>query len=71
MHVDGLDADVVAEAERVASGGADGDQVKLHQLHKQYPGAKQKMAGLDEGLLSFSLRILVHMENPHRCSKFQ
>jgi hypothetical protein len=29
-----------------------------------------ELAGSDEGIPSFSLPVLVHTENPHRCSIF-
>jgi ABC-type multidrug transport system ATPase subunit len=45
-----FDEDVVAEAERVASGGADGDAVKLDSLQKVYPGGKMAVKNISVGI---------------------
>ncbi|RLN80272.1 hypothetical protein BBJ28_00024567 [Nothophytophthora sp. Chile5] len=45
-----IDADVEKEAQRVASGGADGDAVKLMGLRKVYPGGKVAVRDLSFGL---------------------
>ncbi|KAF1336800.1 Abc transporter a family member 1, partial [Globisporangium splendens] len=47
-HVD--DIDVQKEAQRVASGGADGDMIKLHNLRKVYKGGKAAVRNLSFGL---------------------
>ena len=45
-----FDEDVNAEAERVASGRADGDVVKLHNLQKVYPGGKMAVKKISVGI---------------------
>ncbi|KAE9030907.1 ABC transporter A family member 1 [Phytophthora rubi] len=45
-----VDADVEKEAQRVASGAADGDAVKLVGLRKVYPGGKVAVRDLSFGL---------------------
>ncbi|KAG6615637.1 ABC transporter A family member 1 [Phytophthora cinnamomi] len=45
-----IDEDVEKEAQRVASGGADGDAVKLVGLRKVYPGGKVAVRNLSFGL---------------------
>ncbi|KAG3111793.1 ABC transporter A family member 1 [Phytophthora idaei] len=45
-----IDEDVKKEADRVASGGADGDAVKLVGLRKVYPGGKVAVRDLSFGL---------------------
>ncbi|GMF13566.1 unnamed protein product [Phytophthora lilii] len=45
-----IDSDVAKEAQRVASGGADGDAVKLMGLRKVYPGGKVAVRDLSFGL---------------------
>ena len=45
-----FDKDVHAEAERVASGAADGDVVKLHNLQKVYPGGKLAVKNISLGI---------------------
>ncbi|KAF1782645.1 P-loop containing nucleoside triphosphate hydrolase [Phytophthora cactorum] len=45
-----IDEDVKKEADRVASGGADGDAVKLAGLRKVYPGGKVAVRDLSFGL---------------------
>uniref|UniRef100_K3WP40 ABC transporter domain-containing protein n=1 Tax=Globisporangium ultimum (strain ATCC 200006 / CBS 805.95 / DAOM BR144) TaxID=431595 RepID=K3WP40_GLOUD len=47
-HVD--DIDVQKEAQRVASGAADGDMIKLHNLRKVYKGGKAAVRNLSFGL---------------------
>uniref|UniRef100_K3XDJ9 ABC-2 type transporter transmembrane domain-containing protein n=1 Tax=Globisporangium ultimum (strain ATCC 200006 / CBS 805.95 / DAOM BR144) TaxID=431595 RepID=K3XDJ9_GLOUD len=47
-HVD--DIDVEKEAQRVASGAADGDMIKLHNLRKVYKGGKAAVRNLSFGL---------------------
>ena len=44
-------------------GGGGGGQVKVTKILRLV-----KLAGLDEGLLSFSLSILIYTENPDRCN---
>ncbi|RLN54985.1 hypothetical protein BBJ28_00026615, partial [Nothophytophthora sp. Chile5] len=48
-HVE-VDVDVAKEAQRVASGGADGDAVKLMELRKVYKGGKVAVRDLSFGL---------------------
>jgi ABC-type multidrug transport system ATPase subunit len=45
-----FDEDVSAEAERVASGRADGDVVKLHNLQKVYAGGKVAVKNISVGI---------------------
>ncbi|KAF1789925.1 P-loop containing nucleoside triphosphate hydrolase [Phytophthora cactorum] len=48
-----IDEDVKKEADRVASGGADGDAVKLAGLRKVYPGGKVAVRDLSFGLKQY------------------